>query len=999
MKDRIALRHLPWIAFLVILAVTNASCLGCQNAPAPTPASLRAQFSERAARVLDGDLPFVATPRGFSLPATERAFRLTLPREGSSPFRFEDGDFAIDVTEIGLTGAGTIDSSAVTYPREGGASYWTATEAGYEEWLHLEEGVATGRAPVATWEIRGAELRDAEGTIEIVDEDGLPRVRVTAPSAWAEDGRALTPVLQAKGTTIELWVDAGGDAVLVDPAWIAAGSMSYARGSHAQVLLLNGKVLACGGSTGAAAIKTAEVYDPAVNTWSLAGTMSVTRRSHTATLLPTGKVLVTGGDDGAAILASTEIYDPGANTWSLGPPMSNKRVQHTATLLQTGKVLVVGGYDDVSELKTAELYDPIANTWSPAATAIAARYGHTATLLQNGKVLLAGGGDFSVYFSSAELYDPIANTWSAAGTLTGGARDRHTAVLLPNSKVLVAGGSNATVLNTATLYDPATNTWTAAPAMTGARRSHAAALLPTGQVLEIGGFNAAALNTVQQYDPVANTWSALPNLLAARAAHAATTLQTGIVLATGGQSGAAALQTVERYVSGNSTIGTPCASAVSCLSGFCIDGFCCNNPCNAGPCDACSLAGGAVANGTCTLLTGPSCNDGDACTQTDTCQNGSCTGSNPLVCTAQDQCHDPGTCSPATGACSNPNKADGAACDDGDACTQTDACNTGACLGANPIVCAPLDPCHDAGSCDPATGTCSTPSKPDGAPCDDADACTQTDSCVSGACVGNNPVVCAPMDDCHDPGACDPATGTCDSPEKPDGTVCDDADACTQTDTCAAGLCTGDNPVVCAPLDDCHEAGACDPATGACDSPEKPDGTVCDDGDPCSITALCVMGVCTASAPVVCQPPDECHDAGVCNPETGGCEDIEKPDGTPCQSDEPCTDPGVCQAGVCHSGAPVQCEPIGECWTTTGCSPVTGSCIQELKPDGTPCSTGVCSTGHCEPEGTGDESDSGGCGCRTAGADPADPPAWLALSVLVLALRRRRDRQSAQSVS
>jgi hypothetical protein len=77
-------------------------------------------------------------------------------------------------------------------------------------------------------------------------------------------------------------------------------------------------------------------------------------------------------------------------------------------------------------------------------------------------------------------------------------------------------------------------------------------------------------------------------------------------------------------------------------------------------------------------------------------------------------------------------------CSDADPCT-ADACDPGSgCLHA-PVVCAPLDACHDA-ACDSATGNCNATERPDGAPCDDADACTQTDRCQSGACVGGNPV-------------------------------------------------------------------------------------------------------------------------------------------------------------------------------------------------------------------------------------------------------------------
>src|SRR6266540_3874955 len=135
------------------------------------------------------------------------------------------------------------------------------------------------------------------------------------------------------------------------------------------------------------------------------------------------------------------------------------------------------------------------------------------------------------------------------------------------------------------------------------------------------------------------------------------------------------------------------------------------NPCTVDACSAGACTHVAVANGT-------SCNDGNACTRTDTCQAGVCAGSNPVACTAQDQCHTAGTCDTQTGTCSNPVKADGTACSDGNGCTQTDTCQAGACVGANPVTCTALDQCHVAGTCDPASGVCSSPVKPNGSLCD-----------------------------------------------------------------------------------------------------------------------------------------------------------------------------------------------------------------------------------------------------------------------------------------
>jgi hypothetical protein len=70
------------------------------------------------------------------------------------------------------------------------------------------------------------------------------------------------------------------------------------------------------------------------------------------------------------------------------------------------------------------------------------------------------------------------------------------------------------------------------------------------------------------------------------------------------------------------------------------------------------------------------------------------------------------------------------------------------------VVCQALDGCHQAGTCDPASGTCSDPVRDDGTPCDDGDACTTDDVCGDGACGGTLPATCAL-------GACSDASGAC----------------------------------------------------------------------------------------------------------------------------------------------------------------------------------------------------------------------------------------------
>jgi cysteine-rich repeat protein len=245
--------------------------------------------------------------------------------------------------------------------------------------------------------------------------------------------------------------------------------------------------------------------------------------------------------------------------------------------------------------------------------------------------------------------------------------------------------------------------------------------------------------------------------------------------------------------------------------------------CNMHTCSAPSCGNGVIE-------AGEQCDDsntqnGDCCSSS--CQyeasGSSCGSAGSNTCTAPDTCN-------ATGVCQANNAANGTSCSDGNACTQTDTCQSGVCTGANPVTCSASDQCHDAGVCNTATGVCSNPAKTNGSTCSDGNACTQTDTCQSGTCTGASPVLCFASDQCHDLGACDTATGVCSNPAKPNGASCDDGNACTQSDSCQSGACTGANPVTCTASDQCHDLGTCDTATGVCSNPAKPNGASCDDG-------------------------------------------------------------------------------------------------------------------------------------------------------------------------
>jgi len=158
------------------------------------------------------------------------------------------------------------------------------------------------------------------------------------------------------------------------------------------------------------------------------------------------------------------------------------------------------------------------------------------------------------------------------------------------------------------------------------------------------------------------------------------------------------------------------------------------------------------------------------------------------TCLAQDTCDGAGTC------IDNGFVNEGAPCDDGNPCTTSETCAAGSCQGVQ------VD-CGD-GTCVPSTGECGPKdSDLDGIP-DDQDECPGFEQ-VGTPCGDPSSTPCS------DPDTCD-GQGNCLANDLPVGTGCDDADPCTPTDACSAGVCVG------TPVDCIWPGRTCDPANGLC---------------------------------------------------------------------------------------------------------------------------------------------------------------------------------------
>ncbi len=233
--------------------------------------------------------------------------------------------------------------------------------------------------------------------------------------------------------------------------------------------------------------------------------------------------------------------------------------------------------------------------------------------------------------------------------------------------------------------------------------------------------------------------------------------------------------------------------------------------------------------------------------------------------------------------------------------------------------------------------------------CDDGDPCT-IDTCEGGLCV-NTPVDCSDFDDQCNVGVC--VGGFCEAEPANEGLACDDGNACTQTDTCVSGECIGSDPVICTPLDQCHVAGVCDTATGACSNPNAPDGTACDDGDNCTEDE-CVNGACVGTLPE-CPPNQEvdpvtclcvCEDVSLC---AAGFDDdcnclctqlVCETNVETCGANDECAC-GVSVEGVHFCGP----TPCGDSCTTTADCPAGFFCEAEGSCCGRQTCVGPCGSG------------------------------------------------------
>ena len=221
-----------------------------------------------------------------------------------------------------------------------------------------------------------------------------------------QNGRVLVTGGIAGGllsTEIELFDPSTGASTLI-------AQMPEPRRGHVAALLQNGRVLIAGGyTTGDVVLQSAFIFDPATNSVSpTPGGLHIARASASATSLIDGRVVIVGGTDGTNDLRSAEIFDPYLQSFTTASTQLSVPVHgHSAVLLpHNGSVLIAGGTSDgvaqagAALFLPAEFPDPFSwgiGQFAPTAAMSAARSSAIASpSATEGYAVVTGGGSNGV---------------------------------------------------------------------------------------------------------------------------------------------------------------------------------------------------------------------------------------------------------------------------------------------------------------------------------------------------------------------------------------------------------------------------------------------------------------------------------------------------------------------------------------------------------------------------------------------------------------------------
>lgn len=292
---------------------------------------------------------------------------------------------------------------------------------------------------------------------------------------------------------------------------------------------------------------------------------------------------------------------------------------------------------------------------------------------------------------------------------------------------------------------------------------------------------------------------------------------------------------------------------------------------------------------------------------------------------------------------------EGASCEVSDPCAAgPGTCRSGRCEYKQKTC--PDRACHASLGCDPASGECRYEALPDGTSCVlDVDPCRPA-RCRAGECRSTDAPLCDDGDSCTQD-IC--SENVCEHQTLPDGTPCDDSDPCTVGETCVNGICGGGKPRDCDDHNDCT-VDFCVPANGVCAFELVADGAACFAGGNRCRQGTCRDGICEDVKDLVCDDKDPCT-KDYCDTKSGCRHDAQS--NIPCDDGDKCTEGDICLGGQCRPGSQKVCNDFDTCTQDScdlskGCvfAPITPCCGNRIVEDVEQCDGGPAGTQGCDSE-------------------------------------------------
>jgi N-acetylneuraminic acid mutarotase len=244
---------------------------------------------------------------------------------------------------------------------------------------------------------------------------------------------------------------ATADVEAYDPAtdtWEAIAPMPATR-HHAAAVSLGGKLYVIGGfqATSNDAVNSVFGYDPAAKGWWELSPMP-TMRGGLAAAEVNGLIYAMGGSsvapDGSLVSVKTaEVFDPAINYWAELLEMLAPRDQ-LAVAAVDGHVYAIGGrsdLDDGSSLDRNEEYDPRALSWTAFREPLPIASSGIAAAELSGRIYVFGGEGTEGTYDQNEAYDPDSDSWETLSPMPTARHDLGAAVV--GDTIYVVGGSRS----------------------------------------------------------------------------------------------------------------------------------------------------------------------------------------------------------------------------------------------------------------------------------------------------------------------------------------------------------------------------------------------------------------------------------------------------------------------------------------------------------------------------------------------------------------------------